>query len=474
QDARLYLKDLPSAAGRSTAQGSPTVAPESPADLWQQQLNLRLSQLDWHQSRQHCNSLRVAQQLTNTWAGRVERWLARSQQILDEVQSLEGEIVALENPLRLEDAARSRLDRLQALSAEQRSLIEQFEGVPKLLEAETKNLAELRRRDLKRIEGLASGSVSESQVQPLNVALCRLFAEDWAGQCWRQVARYAEVADRLGQASLSPENSPHNIDVRASGQEIALIDLSEIKVTGVFETAELATPFEARAKWSLTQEPTLQQQNRFECKVNFYAASGQVEVRVTRDSRLAALNHIEMWGHAVPQPGILAGAAAPQAEIHLQLDSQPSGLVGTMTIDALAIRRLLDTGAKTGLVEVGVAGLPEEQLVGECLDLQVGGQWSAPQVYLAGDAPHWLQNSSQLAMQRELQAAVVALRSRLELEGESKLAEFRQRVGLAAQSGLALTQAHGQQLLAVQDRLQEHLDQMLGTEFARRHGPVSR
>ncbi len=455
-------------------EGAPP-APPAQLDRWKQRLALQITQLDWNAINHQLGSLIATRELKQSWSNGIKRCVDRSQQILAEADELERQTAKLDNPLRFEVSIHDKLDRLQALSREQRQLTDQLEELSNQVESETVRLRELHRQDQLKLVGLVIGNAAAHDLQLERENISLDLAEDLGYAFWLRFASYGEIVDRMASATQGYSQRPsYDVNIRSNRHGNEWLQLTEWKASGDFSNAELQTPFQASGSWSLTQEPLLQSSLDFAWRATFFLDQAQVDVRAEHLSQKSDTTELHMQigksktnrrNLALIDPGDLGAERTSGA--HVKLTSQSGKLEGELAVPANAFDWIEST---TLAALMQFASQPEA----EPLRFRIAGPWTEVHLELVGAVPVWL--SQAVASEADACNQIASQTSKLQLEQTftSELLQLQQLVNSALSESKPLAADHTRQLLAKQDRLQRQLDDRNGTEFARRPGAITR
>lgn len=472
QDVRMFMNTVPSSASYEQLG-------------WKNYVANRIAALDWQKIKSNLDSLLASQDLADTWQRRIDRWLQRSDQILKQANEVEQQAQSLDNPLRSEDVLRMKLAQVEEMAKEQEILIDQYDGVKKLLDAERKRLQELHKVDLQRIADVARGN-TPVEGQPDRLELGRELATGIAHSVWKRFASYAEVTDSVAMLARAKRPEAHDVNVRRQHGR-RLLDVQEIKAQGVYEYGVLRTPFEATGKCALLDAADFSRQCVLDWEVAYQEEQEQISVQILHDSQLSNANRLLMNIHshlvgpvarvdAEASPSdrvgdlnnLVADAVPGRQLVHCELTSQADGeLQGALVVHAAGFKIVDDPALVRLAQKLETAGSSRQ------IEFVIRGSWGEPHLMLCEPPPAWLL----AAVEDEIQAELAAVRSdaeqRLEIEFRTSQEQLQRIIDTVVERSRQLAQDQRQQLLATQARLQKQLDAMTGAEEFARRPPAS-
>ena len=463
EDAHLYLEDG----------ALPTVSPPS---IWQQHLAGKIAQLDWQEIEKHFNSLLAADRLSEIWSERIERWIQRSQSVLEQARVLESDTQSLDNPLRSEELIQEKIARLGQLTEEQQQLIGQFDGAGKLLLAETNRLSEMRDEELEWLASLitdvpheadgAEPSIQHGLAERTLIQLC--------GQLWEQYYSFAEVVDLLTHTAGGQEQPSYQLDVRGDSRSLPLLDLSELKANGLFECSGRQTRFTACGHYTVRQDVDYRRQRSCQWQFQFSPRNLTIHVDVSRpeDNHLG-LNHVHLQvSHARQDKDDAAVSliddddtvSTPAPFLEAFVCSSDVGLEGTLSVIPSAITA--EGSEPFGIINDAI--LSRQLPADTAIEYEIVGSWKQPRLTLHSASGTDILPAVEQEIREQLDGLKQQSATRLHEELDARLSKLRGLVATATEQGRAITTEHHDQLMATQSRLESSLNDLKNTEFARR------
>lgn len=480
---------------------NPTAAPvsHSSVHVWQQTLARRVIQLDWSEISKRVQSLLAATDTYQTWNDRIGHWVARSQEIVGEVRSMDKQraldglrssasartsetthpidaIVRQEtNPLRYEQQLRSNLAHVTRLSDEQNVLNSQFHNVQKLLKAECACLQdrfELELNTLVRPDEV-TGDLGTDQPD-----FADAFFIEMADQIWRDYAEYGQVAAAVSECVFQYSPRPsfgRNVPLETHRPTTEPFALSDLLAQGVFAHQRSGSiPFTLLAEWALPA--TSDDSTTVGCfEFQFSQSKELIAVQIDRSDNRTNNRSIEMlvteqtskpvsasdrqipddttasrfaWDQTGEAPIEFTGfSCGAQLDIALRVDSEAAQNYCKHTAPALA--RVFDTV--------------------DSLQFVVTGSWDSPTIEIS-HLPAGLSEALATAMQEEVRRVNSNIELQVRNRFEAKIADLQTLVAKSADERRKIAQQHQNELLATQRSLQSQLEQIDGTAFARRPG----
>ncbi|MEZ6135461.1 MAG: hypothetical protein R3C53_11185 [Pirellulaceae bacterium] len=420
--------------------------------VWQQQLAQRVATLDWNQIKDHFSSLLAAEDLTQSWSERISRWVARSQEIADEAETLRKEVQDLDNPLRFEEVVRQKIARLQQLSNEQAVLCDQFGGIEKLLQSETEQLHEKLNAEQRAIEDRFEAEC-ENPALTNEIALDLLLSE--ARSVWQGLRCYAEVGDRLVRSAAPPRTIQNEFNVRANHRP--LVDLQDIDVEGLFMYDNRHVPFQLTTHYH-------------ESLNSFYASQqgGLWQLAFQPDLAKVAVTVC----NRISQPNV------NDLQLSVATSQTSASFSGEQSVEEYPVQVVLATDGNTLCGQLDL--LPSDLLRAfevasqNSLQLSVGGTWNQPEFGTEQPLPPWLMALARRKIEAALTEARMVAASELKTQFAERLAKLDRVATSTVQAGLQSATAHREQTLGTLAQFQRQLEETAGVEFARRPGAAIR
>ncbi len=452
QDARLELVELN------------TQTSKLPTPAWKQQLASLVSRVEWESVRKNLDSLTLTSEINLNWNQRIERWVNRSREIVEEANRLESQVVALNNPLRFEEVIRLKLAKLEELAVEQKLVAQQFESVDLQLEQETQKVVASLARDQVRLAELARTGDLEAQQRQI----CEQLAVAIAAELWNQLGPYAEVVNCVMESTAHESQPRYNTNTRFMRREMELLNVSEMKMRGHFESRVGRIPYSALGHWKKTVDSSsnIHQLLRWEFQFN---SLEPIKVTAMQDTGSAEQIQIVLNFNHEHKPGMNSlSSGSSDSPTRLTLDSTRSELAGTLEIYADCASLLGDATADLLLAK------ETDSSSEECIRVGLSGDWEAPKFFALGELPVQLRASLKTEIDQQITRCTSAASTKLKFEVEGQLNRMRTSVAALRTAGQVQAAQFTTQLLATQSRLQQRFDSQIGTEFARRPGAVQR
>jgi hypothetical protein len=445
---------------------------------WKRRLAVQVSQLDWEIIQQPAGSLSASQSVRRGFAQRIERWLARSREILNEADALERESASMDNPLRFEISLKEKLARIRELSREQNLLAQQFDGLDDQLQSETKRLRELYQQDHLHFAGLVIDNAAAPVPHLEMDRLCFAVAQDLGQAFWQRIAPYGEVVDHLSKATHLPQRPNFDIDVRSDRFGNDRFAVNQWKGAGTFRCGPIESQFQASGDWRLTQEPFAPPTLNFAWEATFQHQLGQVMAWVEHNSLKSSASHLKLRHMPAALAKATPSTRGDVSETAAGNDLHQSFSEVNLISDSGQLRGQLALFSDT-LLWLGADPVPElpanaTSTQPQALQFELEGDWNQMQLKPTGTIPAWLAGALAAEANQRLQLAAAAQQSQLQREFETELAQLQLLVNTALEHAKSQSSEHERQLLATQQHLQRQIDQMDGLEYARRPGELVR
>ncbi len=480
-DGRIYLpKVILQDAVISLASSFPET--NSKLEDWRQAVARHQEQFDWRKLEPRANCLDAADHSLAAWLLRTEDLVNRSRSILAVAARIDEETQGMDNPLRFADSIRAQLERYSELVAAQRSLSRQLGEIDDDLARETRRLEELHGQDKRewdeQCSQLQDVATQQNSELPLDQRLALVLAQ--AG--WDQVAPFGEIVAHTSQAAASIRQSNYDVTVRAASAASDQIQCSDLKASGEFRFAQVKSPFQTSGAWRLAQQRPGEVFRELNSRTLFDCQTHQLEVSGSHDSRkstgiqlrIRMLNR-DVARRARPTSAAEAMSINSLSPVTAHLTSEAGRLTGTLCIAAEALPLLSHTPPRDDL-----AGLQEilndsaDKHEREALQFDVRGTWQAPEFKLSSPPAAWLQRAVEAIISQRSQEVIALSQTKLDAEFKLRMEQMQERISLAARAAQAVVSGDESRLLTSQQSLQQRLDEINGTEFARRPGEVQR
>lgn len=437
-------------------------SPAQPTTSWRQKLAARVAQLDWDEIKRSFTSLLAAQDVNTTWEKRISRWVMRSTEILRQVDTLDAE-ADLQNPLRFEDQIKSKLHLVDELKAEQQLLGGQFANLEKLLSAEDKRLRELFQKELQQLR--PRNTQNEQQI-------IREIANDLlleaAHVLWKQYSPHAEIANAVATEMVPRVDRPsYDRDIGGESEPLCVDDL---EAKGDFLLDNKRIPFSLAANYKIARRSDSRSIATGRWDFRFKTTPCTITVLAARAAAFEGLHFVvqihadsDALPAASPSDRLEDISVLPDSQhfLEFEFNSMDDHIAGQMHVDLERI---------AGLSEDFASALSQACLEqpGSNLTIDIHGTWQEPTFALPAAVPEFLANSLRSSLDERMRAANTELELQLTSQFNSEVATMERLVNRAAQAGIAIIQDHSQQVAGVRKALQDSLEEMSGTAFARR------
>ncbi len=436
EDARLQLADatpaMSSDSGRSRGM--------SRSNVWQDTLKERIQSLDWQEIAREFTTFLSADDQPRTWQERMQRWLARSQQLTASAQTFEQSNTSLTNPLRIETEQQSKLRQLNGILEEQLAVTQQFGSLEQLVSATIRRVEERFQHDVERVDQELEQQVADPE---LIAELAREILVESSHRAWSELCRYAEVSDYVARARLGKSKANDwNVNVRAT--ESPTLAMPDVSAAGIFHLANRDIPFRMVGAYERCQQLDFKYQDKSMWQVVFDKADKEVTVVVASRPGLAGVNDLQL---------LSATAAAPSV-CRLVIASDAQSIEGEFTLQP----------------EDWSDMLGEESL--QAMSLNVAGDWDDVRFEVQGELSEWLLAATRKKIEAELWDTRGKLVLELQSQADARIAQL-QRVASELEVHENASIRHGEQIAAVETKVQEHFQQLNAgaagdVEFARR------
>jgi hypothetical protein len=418
---------------------------ESRPSIWEQRLSARLAEIDWREIGSHFNSLLSNSETSEAWQTRLKKWLFRSNQIADEATELEKKIEYFDNPLRIEDEIAAYLRHLQGLSREHAVLMEQIDGLRKLLDTRVTQMREKLQEGNQLIEQNAT-ALCENPDALASVAQDLL--QEAAAKHWNKTSEFAEVADRLARATCDAANVPraaNNVNVRMVKNP--LIAFSDLEAHGSFAYGSLETPFDLQGELECSQLDAHRSVMTCLLNMNFATPDSDLSVQVCNRTNQPSITDIQLTRETEleSQLGVMHEVAP-----FVMLASAGDRLEGSLTIASKDLELKFDIDPSS------------------MVQMRVAGNWQTPEFELEGSLPSWLLDAARKCIETEIFEAQVAAQQEMQAAFDAHLASNQNVIETSIRSGEEIVQQHQDVLATATAKLQQRLNEAQGVEFARR------
>ncbi len=487
EDARLYLRDA-----------IPEHSPQP--SIWQQGLAQHVAQLDWNELRQHFGSLLAADGLTKRWDERIEQWLLDSEAIMTRSREVDAEVGSLDNPLRYEDDVRKRLAEVDALRAKQERLMDQFDGLRRLLDAESQRLDELFQADREWLaehglgfvrEAIRSNHGDPTQADAELERLADELLQAIALKVWHRYGAYMEVSARVTDGPNPQPLAAADRNIRDSRG--ALVALRNVSATGVFELREDRIPFALSGRYQQIAHRDQQQKDYF-WQFDFQPVDGPVRVAVVQ-ARSDALRRISLnpnqsgegphsdwlsddltpneWANISDFVGVQEHVSGASTQLPFVSGTPVSGelvfetdaIRGSMEISVSYLVALQQGDVSiTSVLDLGkviAVNTQSSESTDELINIEVAGTWQCP-VLRAPELRQVVMEGLIQQAEPELQSQLAALTTRLHGEFYGKLETLETQSQKVSDRQAQLSGGSQKQLLATREKLENRLIEIDG------------
>ena len=453
--------------------------------FWHQEIAGRVARLDWEDIQHHFGSLLTADQIHESWQGRIERWVTRSREIYAEVASIETEVNAADaspqNPLRDADALRRKWEQVSRLTQEQQLLISQFGGIQNLLNAECNRLKSTFDEDVAQLTDLAV-ALEGAEIDPRSISESLML--ELAKHAWHLTADCAELPARAAADFPWREQPAYDREILPCGKDSARFRLRDLRGSGHFVSAAGRLPVVFSASVSRNSPASDPAQDgptdgsdpeSARWHYGYQSPLGRIAVTASCSREIAEgisidlrLEPLSAQADISPSDRLVADIDRPvqtrDARLHFQITSTKQGISGAMFLrdpgDWLDLKSELETPISLS-----------EKLEYE---VQVGGTWSTPSFRLVPDPPGWLIAAVESRLSSRLREQTSTWEAELAQRFQNQLDQLQSLVALAAREAQASIEVHERRGLALRDSLQHRLDEISGTAFIRSHQPTIR
>lgn len=430
--------------------------------FWQEELAKRVAQLDWEQIKRSFTSLLAAQDINATWEKRISRWVVRSTEIVRQVGTLDAES-DLENPLRFEDQIKSKLHLIDELKTEQQLLAGQFGNLQKLLSAEDTRLRALFEQELQQLRPR-----NTNEEQRLMQAVANDLVLDAAKVMWQKFSPHAEIADVVATEMVPRAERPaYDRDV---GSESKPLSVSDMEAKGDFLVDDRRIPFSLAANYQIAPQSDSPAMATGQWDFRFKTNPCTVTVLAARTGAFDGLHLLVQVHDDAAEPSLASPSDLPNDILvpvgshhflEFEFNSADGQIAGQMHVDLAHIAGLSEEFARA------LRQACREQ-PGSRLTIDIHGTWQEPVFALPEEAPEFLALSIRNSLDERIHAANAELETQIADQFNSEVAAMERLVNQAAQAGLSIIQDHSQQVAGIRQSLQDSLEEMSGTAFARR------
>lgn len=459
---------------------------------WKRLLAQHLAPLDWGQLQGTLASLGAAQKLTRSLGERVERWLARSREIVAEVEQLEQQVAGMDNPLRFEESVQEKLARIRELSVEQNLLANQFEALPQHVAEGKADLQKLLEQDRTRLVGLVIGSgetglglnrgltlsgegqpsfqTDPSQSQLQRERLCLELADELALGFSQQLLPYGEIVELMAATSRPQPRASYDLDFRPGPADSECLAVPRWKAAGNFYCGELSVPYQATGDWVRVSAPKGAEAVRSAWEVDFHPDGRHHTVHVKYATNESPATRVWLIDKAS------AGTATESRRDLSQLEQDPSCSSLSLTVADGLVRGRLTLRVHSLVWLTGQdhwSHNPTEAAIEAPLLFDVTGDWQAVTVRPTGMLPAWFVQAVRADLEQRLHLVLKANAEQLQRSFEHQLHQLQATLAGAVEQLQPLAREHTRQLMATRDRLQQFMD-VSGTQFARQPGELIR
>ncbi|GIW99094.1 MAG: hypothetical protein KatS3mg111_2427 [Pirellulaceae bacterium] len=482
----------PRAEEQSSASQNHALHASSPIWDWQLELLRCASQIDWRRLQGELRSFVHADHLHHTWRSRIQQWVQRSDQIVDDVTAVTDR-AASANPLREGEDVLAALNRAQSLLEEQSLLAQQFDTLQQLLEVETKQLEQQFAQELTELDArvLQHTVMSEQQVDQLLDRFLRMAAL----KTWGRQRPMLQGASLLAQ-HMTPLHTP-DLERYVGIPNEDWLELMYFDGAGMARLQYATTPFRFRV--------TMRGAWHRETPVSgAHALDGTTNPRELPLVLPTATSNwtFEFGTHADTRIRCNVAQPKDQVEFTLQVRRKVSGeplspsdvvygspptdsasggegwrllISGTAGDDQLdAVLQLTAAELAAVVADTAAPALPDFTGDGNAMDeladgvVRLRGRWSAPVVTTAGQRPAWLHQLLLDRYQQLLQERLAAEKEILRKEFADRLANTSRLIVRAAAEGQSVLASHREELARLDRSLRYYWAVFDDSAFARR------
>lgn len=426
-------------------------------NLWRDELAKRVAHLDWTDLRQHFKSLLAADGIAQRWDARIADWLAKSQDIVKQSQQISAEAFSPDNPLRHEDDVRDRLSKIEQLRSEQQVLMEQFDGVRKLLNAESLRLEQLFTIDSTWLSSHCVALSNQNQQALDAEQLAQDILADSGQAVWLNYAAYAEILARISNGP--PKSDFPGLSQNYRNLSEPVVALNNVKASGNFLYEQRQTPFTLTGNYQQRSMPQLSEAYSWNCTFHTRPCLVQVELKHADTPPILKIR----CGSATPEgfePNYLTGEIQFQA---LQLS-------GGFSVFQPMVESLSNVEGMNVLAEAMQRNDPSQSL-----DYKISGTWTQPIIQPVMADRSWLVDVLKRQLDAPLERSLQEANQRLEMEFQARLQQLQSAGQMATQQCSAITQDHQAQLVATRLQLQASLESLRSNDILKRSGqPIRR
>ncbi len=489
-DVRLQIQPVAAQARSAAPAGSAAHIQD-----WHVLLAQYIATADWQELRSHCRSLLAVDQLNATWTQRINHWLSRSQAIINEVRSINSRAVEA-NPLRDTNRIARDLARAQQLLVEQGTLVEQFDGLQRLLDAEAAQLTQQFDAELQQLESVVLDGAHGSAVDTHRWAatLVRRMAE----RRWETLRPFVVAAVRL-PLDVGP-NRWNAHDLLVDGRRPPWLDVGRCNGAGIAELPNSQMPFRFSASWSGGYRPARPQQlPRHRMLDRWWPASQSHAHFVTPDLRA---DWTLQFGTSIDRVIVHSRVALPSEQVSIVVwgspqisEASPSDRVvrpwhaGMSEMDeAFAPTLVLASGVGSASRleltlnihrdEVEAVLGPSKHSGSNATDshdpvlvrAQLRGEWQHVEPIPPHPIPAWLASLVAERIRKLSSDRIASEKAQLQREFQARMEKTAQLIQTVASRGRQVMLDHHQQLAALGEAMRVHHEALTETEFARRPG----
>ena len=404
-----------------------------PSSTWEMEMALPT----WNDVSSLFDSLVIADELRQDWLSRIDGWISKSQKLAESSQRIVDDVVRSVNPLRGEGDLRNRLEQLAECSRLQLELTRQFEGLEKLMAAESSRLNDKHAQE---------NELLRSHVQDTIEAKRREFLEhviDCGLQdVWQSKLVWLDLADSVAVA-LQPADLPtYDVDMRRVRPEIAILGFPDISASGKLFIADQSFPLEVQGNYSLYTSGA-KRSCTSEWQMDCETASSRLKLEVVCNGEE---NRIQLEELALQAIEPEAGQSHRLLQTHVV--AAQNGLSGVISIGPAGMYRVLSEGQLDKSQPLGVnwrdliqsaseeamhlsQGSPANSDL-QNIQARILGTWRKPGFELCGPIPEWLESVVDRCLSEAIRDTNELLGQKLETEYSNRLQRLQEEAILAA------------------------------------------
>ncbi|MFK7737350.1 MAG: hypothetical protein AB8B50_15050 [Pirellulaceae bacterium] len=447
---------------------TPLVQPAT--NPWEAELAAHQSQVDWDGIRKQFSTMLAPREVESEVRSQVDQAVRRSTEILAQAEGISSSYQWDNNPLRLTEEVRGKLQRVEELRSEQDGLLGKLASI----QADVREKCQTLESELAtRVNDTAQSLVTNATASESKRRIAEALMLDIARASWPQLMDCGELAHVIAMHHPLEDAGKFDSNIPIMEEGHRLLQIDELKAQGTFTHRRNKTPFQMEARLSYDESPT--QTLQAEWRYGFNQGGDTVGVVATRDTR-SDLLQIEAKviestigetspsddGFAANSNDLLAAASGSAEDAIATLDVVASGegLQGTMLLVARPV-----TGQTEEIKRViaRVLGEPSEQPMR--FEVGVDGDWQSPTFFLMKSLPEALVNAVEDEVSKVLVEKNELADLELRQEFGSQVAALKERAALATEQAKRVLVDHRQRLVAARSSLQRSLAQLEGNTF---------